>query len=490
MTEGLKRIFGSIIVAVVLILFDANGFARAEQLSSHDARVAKAALEAIDKRKWAKARRFTSLINNPLARKLARWAAYIKGGGDATFQEIAGFIANNPNWPKQFLLRRRAEGLMAGDTPHSMVIDWFRTYPPLSAIGKERLGAALLAIGERNQGKAVLRDAWINGNFTKGQEKRYYKRYRSLLTLEDHVIRLDRLLWDGRKWPARRMMWKVDPGFRALSEARYSLRYKQGNVDKAIAKVPDNLKDDPGLAFDRIRWRRQKGRDEAARELFLTLPDNLFHLDKWWKERNYMARLALRKGHVSESYRIVKNHGLKEGRNFAQAEWMAGWIALRFLNEYKVALDHFTTMFNSVKYPASRSRGAYWAGRAAKAMNDPKAAKKWFRIAAGNPTNYHGQLALARLNPGRGMVPRGDPIIKISDVNAFNNHELARTARILYALDNQELMKSFVLSLSNVDDSPKWRFMTASLARAHDRPDLAIYVSKLSMNYSTQGIRR
>ena len=79
----------------------------------------------------------------------------------------------------------------------------------------------------------------------------------------------------------------------------------------------------------------------------------------WWIERSILARRLLAKGHISEAYRIAHTHGLKSGARFVEAEWLSGWIALRFLRDSDVALTHFERIRGNVKYPISRARASY-----------------------------------------------------------------------------------------------------------------------------------
>ncbi|MCH8213510.1 MAG: lytic transglycosylase domain-containing protein [Proteobacteria bacterium] len=473
----LKRMQVAVLVGLVVIL-PGLAQARTDVLTPAEARAAKAAFKAIDRDNWKRARRLTARITDPLVVKIIRWLDFTRQNTDASFRDIADFIADNPDWPYQKTLRRRAEESMGVKTPTDEVLSWFRTREPVSVDGQVRYGAALLAAGEKEKARAVLRKSWIYGNFGKRQERGFYKRYRALLTSEDHVRRLDRLLWEGRYWPVRRMLRKVNPRQRALAEARLLLRKRLGNVDRAIARVPADLKDHPGLVYERLRWRRRKGRDDSARELLVDLPRDVVHPEKWWTERAILVRRALQKGFISDAYVIAREHGLSHGADFAEAEWLAGWIALRFLEEGKAALDHFAAMFDAVRYPVSRARGAYWAGRAAQAMGEPELADSWYRTAAGHPTAYYGQLAAARLRPGRGLELPPEPEPDASEVDAFEGHELARVVRILSQLDRRDELRPFVLGLGNAKDAPGWRAMTAVLARAHGRPDLAIAVAK------------
>ena len=454
----------------------------AEVLSPSDVRAVKAAFAAAKADKWKKARRLVASVKDPAPAKILRWFDFTRVGTDASFDAIGWFMVRNPDWPGQALLRRRAEEAIVDKTPQSVLSVWFARYPPISTPGMVRYGALRRASGAEAAGRALLRDAWINGNFSKREEQRFYRRYRKLITRQDHLTRMDRLLWEGRYWPAQRMLHKVNPRYRALSVARLRLMRMQRNVDGAIAKVPAELRDHPGLVYERLRWRRRKGLDTALEFLADTALGRV-HPEKWWTERAILARRTLGKGHISEAYRVAKNHHLRPeaGLAFAEAEWLAGWIALQFLTDHEVALDHFTTMFAAVKFPVSRARGAYWAARAAEAEGKTKLAERWHRMAARYSTTYYGQLAASRLAPGNPFLwLPPDPQPAIAQIEAFDAHELVRVVRVLGRIGQKEHLRPFVLSLAAFDGSPSWQALTASLARRHGRPDLAILVAKRS----------
>ena len=118
-----------------------------------------------------------------------------------------------------------------------------------------------------NRAAALIRKAWVEGSFTARELRETYRRYRTHLRPEDHLARLDRLVWANHARAARRMYRYVDEGQQRLAEARLTLRAYAGGVDRAIARVPQSLHDDPGLVYERLRWRRKKGRDEDARAL-------------------------------------------------------------------------------------------------------------------------------------------------------------------------------------------------------------------------------
>lgn len=445
-----------------------------------DAKIAQSAFQAVGAGQWAKAELTAREAKDPMLLKLVQWLGLVREGVPVPFFGVARFYEENHHWPMQTQLRRRVEESIGPDVPPSAVLDWFHRHPPGSPIGKIRYAEALIATGTPERGKALLRDAWISGSFPKAQEKAILKRHGKILTKEDHAQRLDRLLWDGKVEEARRLMWRVDPAQRALAEARLMLRHRQGNVDRLVARVPSELQQDPGLLYERARWRRVKGKYQEARAIFDNPPKDLERADLWWQERAILARRGLREGHISDAYRLVKAHGLSPAQTgaFAEAEWLAGWIALRFLQDPAIAIDHFKAMHGAVVYPVSKARGAYWIARAAEAMKDSQAAETWYRAAATQPTVFYGQLAAAKLGLDSRLKLPVEPEPTSGEVQDFKAHELARAARLLHALGYSDEVRPFVLQLAEVKDTPGWRRMAATLARALKREEVAIQVAK------------
>jgi soluble lytic murein transglycosylase len=454
--------------------------AAAKAPTDSDLAPARAALAAADAGKWAEAESRARQAKDPLVVKLIQWLGLVRGGNNASFTGIVRYIEENSDWPSRRQLLRRAEEVMGNAVADQEALAWFAKNPPVSAAGQIRLAEALIATGDTQHGMKILRHAWISANLSDAQERDLYKRYRKVLAKEDHVARLDRLLWEGRDAQVRRQLWRVDPGHRAWGEARLMLRQRRGNVDRALARVPADLRDDAGLVYERLRWRRVKGKYAQARELFVDLPGDLRRPDLWWHERSILARRALREGLVSDAYRIVKEHRLNGGPEFAEAEWLAGWIALRFLHDADIALHHFQTMFTEVNYPVSRARSAYWAGRTAEARQDRDLARLWHGIAASYPTTYYGQLAAARLGPAAAVVLPAKPNVSNAEKTAFDRHELTRAVRLVAALDLKDELRPFLLRLAELKDTPGWRYLTATLANDIKRPDLAIAVAKKS----------
>ena len=483
---SISRISAVALLVAAVLLAPGVGFGAppaakdALPLTAADAKRAAEAFQAAQAGHWGKAELIARDAKDPMLLKLIQWLGLVREGVPVPFYGVARFFEGNHHWPLQTQLRRRVEESIGADIPPDIVLDWFHRHPPGSAMGKVRYAEALMATGAVERGKSMLREAWISGAFTKANENAIFKRHGKILTKEDHARRLDRLLWDGKAEEARRILWKVDPALRALGEARLTLRYRHGNVDRQIARVPPEMQQDQGLLYERARWRRAKGKYQEAREVFNHLPQDLARPDLWWQERGILARRGLREGHVSDAYRLVKAHGLSPAQSapYAEAEWLAGWIAHRFLNDHAAAFDHFKAMHEAVIYPVSKARGAYWAARAAEGMKNADQATAWYGRAAAHPTVFYGQLAASRLGAEARLKLPAEPEPTASEADEFNAHELTRAVRVLAAFGYKDELRPFILQLGDIKETPSWRRMAAAMARGYKREDVAIAVAK------------
>jgi soluble lytic murein transglycosylase len=453
--------------------------ASADVLSASQARELSAAIKEAERGSKKRLHYHARRLNDPLARKVLSWFVLFNGGFGTDFEAIDRFISLNPDWPRRTRLLARAEEALSTDTPAEQIIAWFDNRDPVTLAGREKLGGALIKVGRTAAGRALIREAWIEGNFSKDHEKSFFRRHKSHLTQVDHKARAERLMWDGKYWPTRRMIYRVDTSHRKLIEARLALRHQRGNVDRLIRNVPVKYKNDPGLIFDRLRWRRIKERDNAA-DLFEDLPEAVPYPDKIWRERAILARRHMQMGYISEAYRITSGHRLDASHRseFADAEWLSGWIALQFLDEPGVAAEHFKRMYDAVRFPVSRARGAYWVGRAKERLGDSDQSEEWYATAARYPTTYYGQLATAQIVPGKGLLLPPEAPISPEIRATFDNHELVRAVRMLAAAGEEKRLFSFITQIATLHDTPEWSNLTARLARFSGRPDLAIRVAK------------
>jgi soluble lytic murein transglycosylase len=425
---------------------------------------------------WARAREMAQRGQEPLLAKVTLWLDLKQARNGGSFRDIAAFIEANPTWPNRTTLLLRAEDSINGALGDGETIAWFAKYPPQTTNGRLRLIQALDRSGDGARAAQLARATWIAGNFSAATERDFQRRWSGELTPADHIARLDRLLWDGQAHQARLMAPLVSHDHRALAEARIKFRAGEGGVDAALAKVPAALRGDPGLSYERVRWYRTKGRDSDAREILESPPAELIRPDLWWREREIQVRRALREGNVSQSYKLAARHGQAAGSAFADGEFLAGWIALRFLDDSAQAYEHFKRLHENVGSAISQARAAYWAGRAAEVIGRPDEARAWYGRGQHWTTTFYGQLAAAKLG-GEARLP-ADPLPSAQEIGAFEANELVRVVKTLGRHKLLDQIQPFVYALSDHATSHGERVLIAALARDQGRGDVAVAVSR------------
>ena len=441
----------------------------------------RAAFAAAERGDWQQARTAAMSAGGGLPASVLDWLDYQREDGAAPFADIAAFIDANEPWPRLHALRRNAERRLDATIDDATLLAWFARHPSLTGQGAYVHATALRRAGRDEEAVLLAREAWIERDFQDfGIEDAFYDAFKGDLDGADHAARIDRLLWADSITAARRMLKRVGHDQRALAEARIALMEQTPGVDGAINRVPAGLRGHPGLWFERMRWHRRKGRDSAAIEILQTPHAGTGRLDRWFDERELLARRALGRGRGRDAYRAISGHGMWRNADFARGEYLAGWISLTQLGDAQQGYAHFGSLYAGVRLPLSLSRAAYWSGRAAIEVGDTAAAKDWFETAARHATTYYGQLALHQLDRS---IPESLPAPQPSEAQraAFNDDELVRVVRILKTLDQDAFAPPFLFELGRRAQSAAERALAAILAAEVGRHKQAIYIAKVAL---------
>lgn len=431
---------------------------------------------------WVSVATTSPRIKDTTARKILTWLELQDKNAGSSQVAISNFLAANKDWPRRDRLERRAEEALLAENPDSgSLLAWFDLNPPITGDGKIRFGEALVAAGDTERGTQLIRDGWINHDFNKTREAQIIRQHRGTLRQQDHIARLDRLLWDKDATDARQMASLVGADHAALAEARIRLIRRSKGVDTAVAAVPANLANDPGLLLERARWRRRNGSPETAVPLILRAPttaDEMVRPDEFWRERHLHARRLIKERDYRTAYDLSRNHGLSSGVSFAEGEWLAGWLALRFLNDPTAAFYHFRTLLDGVKTPISQARAAYWAGRAAQADGRNDDAAFYYKRASDHDTTYYGQLA-------RQSLLGGDTSIHIVDPGqnapaTFDTSSAVAAMKMLSALGEERLVTAFFYHLSRYFEDKGDLAAMAQWLRTAGRPNLSVRTAKIA----------
>lgn len=441
-------------------------------------------LRAASKGQWTQAESAIAQARNPVASKLYQWIYYTEGGPNVSFARVSDFIRKNPDWPQQRRMTLAAEKAMPSDLSAAEVSRWFRDYPPQTAEGMNRFIGVLRNTGSDAEARQVLREWWPTVNLAPAQQADVIARHAALFDRDAHIARYG-VLMDRKSYANARALARVlGRGYPELTEARIVLASGQAGVDGVVARVPAALEDDPGLMYERLRWRRKNDQDFGAIELLHKMPpaDKLANPAEWWAERNIIARRLIERKQYESAYLLVKKHGMKEGPSFAEGEFLAGWLALRFLNKPFEAFEHFERLYNNAATPISKARGAYWAARASEKLGHTDIAREWDRVAATHQTTFYGQMSVSKL-PADYRPPQQTPPEKtLPGKERFDRKDMVQAARMLHSAGLWDDTTVFLDALADSAATPEDFRYVAELAESLKHYHNAIRLAKAGLN--------
>jgi soluble lytic murein transglycosylase len=457
---------------------------RSKFYSQKDFNIAKKAIQAIEKRQWTTALSLSKKAKDKSIYNFIQWRHLLTTGNQASFYDYLTFIKRNENYPRINRIRYLAEHKLSTDKiSPKKIIDWFDLNEPLSGYGKLILGESFILTGDIEKGTSLIKNGWINADLNRANMKFFRKKYKKYLNANDYIRRADYLAWEGKFWDLKRMLRYLPKDYELLYTARQILMSKSYGVDNAIKNVPTKLKNDAGLNYDRLKWRRKRGRVDDSLEILFKVKndkDYLVRPDKWWKERAIMARALIYKKKYESAYKVASEHSLDKTPELAEAEWMSGWIALSFLNDPILALDHFNNFYQNVSYPISLSRGAYWLGRSYEKIGDKKQSQQWYEEATKYLTTYYGQLAHIKIKPNENFELEEQQIITNEYREYFYKKDLVKIIFLLDELNKDKYTKNILKYIANDNVGSGSEILAAELASKISRYDFAIQISKLA----------
>ena len=452
--------------------------------SQKDYDIAKKSIQAMEKSQWTTALKNSKNAKDKSIYNFIQWRHLLTTGNQATFYDYITFIQNNKDYPRISRIKYLAEQKLSTDKiSPKKIINWFGVDEPLSGYGMLVLGESFIQTGDSEKGIALIKRGWITAELSRASMKSLSKKYRKYLDSKDYINRADYLAWENKYWDLKRMLPYLPKDYQLLYTARQILMSKSYGVDQAIKNVPQKFKNDAGLNHDRLKWRRKRGRIDSSLEILFSIKNNKDYLvrpDKWWVERAIMSRALIYKNKYETAYKVASQHSLDKGSEFAEAEWLSGWIALSFLNDPILAVDHFNNFYQNVSYPISLARGAYWLGRSYEKIGDKRQSEDWYREATKYLTTYYGQLAFLKINPSQNFELEEQADVKDDYRKYFYNKELVKITHLLNELNKDKYTKNILRHLANDNIASGSEILAAELATNISRYDFAIQVSKLA----------
>lgn len=344
----------------------------------------------------AKAR--DSLEEGSLDRQILTWSVALSRDPAISSTDIAEAMSQLQNWPGLDRLEAARERALYREEPSpKQVIDSFTATHPLTFEGMVMLARAYLASDDPDAAQALLAPYWRIERLTGSQEDLVIREFGSLLSADDHRFRVEHMLYTDRLPSAQRIAHLANAT--ALVSAWLAVERNEAKAADLISAVPE-MQRSPIWHFLHARHLRRTGNySEAANVLLNVDPEESAKVDPdaWWIERRVLSRelLDIKEDELAYRVAVAQTGGTPATR--ADAEFHAGWYALRFMDDPVTAVKHFRQIAEIADGPISSARAHYWIGRAADAGAPYVNAIEHYGKAAQHGTTFYGQIAAAKL---------------------------------------------------------------------------------------------
>ncbi|MCO5730842.1 lytic transglycosylase domain-containing protein [Rhizobium sp. SSA_523] len=425
------------------------------------------------------------LAPGSLDRHLLTWAIVTSGLGAVPSYEIAAAQGELKGWPGLSQLRATSERALWRENPTpQQVLTAFGATRPETVQGAMILARALLASNQ--EGKAAskaadaLRPFWIGYPLDKGTEDRILSEFGPLLRAADHKARMDYLMYRGRVSQAKRFATLGNA--QSLYAAWSAVASKAKNAGALLDAVDRSLTQDPAYLFVRIEYLRHQDQYEAAARLLERSPRDAadkINTTEWWNERRIVARGLADQGDFRQAYKIAAAHSARQATDIVDAEFHAGWYALRGLNDANSAAAHFERILKTSSRPLSASRALYWLGRAAEA-GGPGTAQDYYEKASRYTATFYGQLAAAKLK--KRQINLAYPAPAEADRHSFEAREPVRAIKRLEEVGHGDRAEALYRALGEELANPAELAILAARAETYHSHALSLSIGKSAFN--------
>ncbi len=379
---------------------------------------------------------------------------------DAGYQRIMAFLNAAPNWPLTETLSKQAERtLFSEHQPAPVVLNHFASRKPVTPEGMLALARAHLSQGNGSDGQVWLKRAFLSADMDAALEKAALGEFGAMISGDTRRQRVWRLIYAQESNAAIRNAKRLSGDMARAATVAQALLRGAGGAERQYNALPQSLRNEGALKYALARMYRKQEKFSKARAVLAGIGPGVGDGEAWWEERRIIARRSVGVSHrdsADQAYRIAANHGIAAGQSAIEGEFLAGWIALRYLDKPDLALRHFGRINELAQNRTEKSRAGYWIGRAQEALGNGAKAQAAFEQAARHTTLYYGQLARERI--GLGKVPE-----KINGPDA--------SAAAHAAVDRDEVARAFQMTArSGAGDGTLYLFLW-SLAQRFDSVD-------------------
>ena len=243
--------------------------------------------------------------------------------------------------------------------------------------------------------KQKIRYDFINREMTFEEQEKYRKAFPDIINDYILVKRMESFVFkkNFKNLKENINIITIDSYKKMFSNILKIEEEKPKIISHLVKLTPKELRNNDSFLITQARYYRNKNKDKDVLDILFSLNNNFENEKYWWLYKHIYIRELLKSKNYEKAYKLASSYNGPKNIDYIDAQWLAGWIALRFLNKYDIAYNHFLNINRIVSYPLSVSRATYWLGRTAYAKGNEEDALKWYSLSSKYPTTFYGQLS-------------------------------------------------------------------------------------------------
>lgn len=462
------------------------------QVDQADVKTFNKTVDLLNKDKWEDALSWADSIKSEHLKdamvEYVLWKKYTdlpQSSAESEFNNLLNFIQTHQYLPNIGTLKRKAESMYLNQNiPYQFAKNYFSNIKPLSTkVAIKNLIAKVNEAEDKNNKELSqeIENTFYDYNFTGNELNDFLFNFSPYLNENIYAKKTEILLWDKKYTEAKLIMKNLDKKYNTLYSGIIKINQNPKYINNILRTIPNNLRNNDLLLYTRFVYEHKRKNYDDALKILLSKDNKSLRPDKWFVYQKYYARNLIKDKEYEDAYFLASNNNLKPGtEDYAESQWLSGWIALVFLNEPKNAYKHFYSMYDAVSYPVSKSRAAYWAGRSMESDNNIEEAVKWYDVASNYTLYFYGQLSLHAKNELLGIpslisknpLPEPPQFTKQDETNVLNNN-VVKMAYLLAKYGNSK-NDSYKLFLSAINSANSKGEMSAifEIAKSTNQEEL------------------
>jgi soluble lytic murein transglycosylase len=411
--------------------------------------------------------------------KYDKWKVAVSNSANSS--KVFAFFYNNPHWPLFEESVKTAEQNINQDVSDSMLLKWFKRYPPKTSEGVVAYINCLLR-NDPEFAKIYIKQTWIFQNLSPKFLVEFRNQFKERLSPVDDANKAKRLI--------NSLKIKQLIALKEITVYEIS-QYISAFLNKYVLTKTNGYSKSDLQNIDKkhaiIQRLIERERYKAAADI-LTLNNNGEEKleNAFFNQRRSVAFSVLRLGKPKLAYDVMKAYKINpsgKDERIAKAEWMLGYVSYKFLKKYKQAAAHFEKAYANSKNRIRLGKNAFWLAEVHTAKGDPLLALDWYKKAAEYYSTFYGYVANERVKSIEKTIdsdPFENPIIPKEAEMVFYNRELTH---VLLLLKDRSMSKYFYRQLIREIDDPNEEMLLLNIASANDELDVLISENSLRQHY-------